>query len=130
MGRVRELKDEEVNYRFHEELSWYPGVIVDVQDRDFGYGDSVVFVIELDDAPTGDDGNPRREWAIASDNMTSQSKLTRWTKGIFGDDVFQTQGFVDLDLAVDERVEVMYEYGQKEDGTLNERIVQIRAARS
>lgn len=126
MGRVRELVP--ADYRYHEELTWYPGKIVDVQDEDFGFGPTVVFVIELDDAPKDDDGNPRLEKAMASDKLTPKAKLTKWVKGIFGDDIFETQGFVDLDLAAGERVEVMFEHGEK-DGTPNEKITQIRAER-
>lgn len=124
MSRVREF--QEADYRYHQELEWYPGIIVDVQDEDFGFGPTVVFVIELDDDPVDDDGNKRQVKAMASDKLTPNSKLTRWVKGIFGDDVLQ-QGVIDLDLATDERVRVMFEYGENSKGDPDEKITTIKA---
>lgn len=126
MSRMREFV--EADYRYHEELTWYPGTIVDVQDDDFGYGPTVVFVIELD-GEIDDEGNPREQKAMATDKLTPNAKLTRWVKGIFGEDVM-AQGAVDLDLATSERVEVMFEYGENSNGDPNEKITQIRALRS
>ena len=126
MSRVRQLVD--ADYRYHEELTWYPGAIVDVEDADFGFGPTVVFVIELDDDGVDDDGNPRQVRAMASDKLTPNAKLTRWVKGIFGPEMLET-GTVDLDLAVGERVQVMFEYGENNNGDPNEKITQIKAAK-
>lgn len=125
MSRVREFV--EANYRYHQELEWYTGTIVDVEDDDFGFGPTVIFNIELDDEED-QDGNPRITKAMASDKLTPNAKLTRWVKGIFGEDILD-QGVVDLDLAVDERVQVMFEYGENSNGDPDEKIVQIRKAR-
>lgn len=125
MSRVREFT--EANYRYHNELEWYPGVIVDVQDEDFGFGPTVVFVIELDDDPTDDDGNKRQVKAMASDKLTPNAKLTRWVKGIFGEEVLE-QGVIDLDLATQERVKVMFGYGENSKGDPDEKITEIRKA--
>lgn len=128
MGKVREF--QEANYRYHNELEWYPGIIVDVLDKDFGNGPTVVFVIELDGDGTDDEGNPRQTWAMASDTLTPKSKLTRFAKGIFGEDAVGPGQVIDLDLAVQERVEVMFEYGENSAGIPDEKITQIRKPRS
>jgi hypothetical protein len=127
MSRVREF--QEANYRYHNELEWYPGTIVDVLDEDFGYGPTVVFDIQLDGDGEDDEGNPRITKAMASDKLTPNSKLTRWVRGIFGEDAVGPGQVVDLDLATAERVEVMFEYGENKSGDPDEKIVQIRKAR-
>lgn len=123
MSRMREFV--EADYRYHEELRWYPGTIVDVQDDDFGYGPTVIFVIELDEDEPDDQGNPRQQKAMASDKLTPNAKLTRWVKGIFGEDIIN--GPIDLDLATAMRVEVMFEYGENTNGDPSEKITQIRS---
>lgn len=128
MGRVREFV--EANYRYHNELEWYPGTIVNVTDEDFGYGPTVVFHIVLDDDELDEEGNPRIQKAMASDSLTPNSKLTRWARGIFGEDAVGPGQAVDLDLAVQERVEVMFEYGENKKGDPDEKIVQIRKPRN
>lgn len=127
MSRVREFV--EADYRYHDELTWYPGTIVNVEDDDFGYGPTVVFVIELDDDPLDDELNRRQIKAMASDKLTPNSKLTKWVKGIFGSEVLE-QGAIDLDLATNTRVEVMFEHGENSEGSPNEKITQIKASRS
>lgn len=124
MSRVREFVD--ADYRFHDELTWYPGAIIRVEDDDFGFGPTVVFVIELDDDTPDDEGNAREVKAMASDKLTPNAKLTRWVKGIFGPDIMD-QGVVDLDLAVGRRIQVMFEYGENKDGNPSEKITQIKA---
>lgn len=124
MSRMRTFT--EADYRYHDELTWYPGTIVNVEDEDFGFGPTVVFVIELDDDPVDDEGNPRQVKAMASDKLTPNSKLTRWVKGIFGQQVVE-QGGVDLDLATGERIQVMFEYGENSNGDPSEKITQIKA---
>lgn len=128
MSRVREFVP--ADYRYHNELEWYPGTIVDVTDTDFGYGPTVVFDIVLDSDGEDDDGNPRIVKAMASDKLTANSKLTRWARGIFGEDAVGPGVPVDLDLATQERVEVMFEYGENKSGDPDEKITQIRKARS
>lgn len=128
MGRVREFTP--ANYRYHKELEWYKGTIVDVTDKDFGFGPTVVFDIQLDGDGEDDEGNPRIVKAMASDKLTANSKLTRWAKGIFGEDAVGPGKVVDLDLATQERIEVMFEYGENASGDPDEKITQIRRARS
>jgi hypothetical protein len=125
MGRVREFT--EANYRYHSELEWYPGVVVDIQDDDFGYGPTVILVIELDDDPLDDNGNKRQLKAMASDSLTPNSKLTKWVKGILGDEAVGPGQAVDLDLLTAERIEVMFEYGQNSKKEPDEKVTQIRA---
>lgn len=124
MGRVREFT--EADYRYHDELTWYPGTIVNVEDADFGFGPTVVFVIELDDDPLTDEGDKRQVKAMASDKLTPRSKLTRWVKGIFGEEVLE-EGVVDLDLATAERIQVMFEHSENSNGDPDEKITQIKA---
>lgn len=127
MSRVREFVP--ADYRYHNELEWYPGEIVGVDDTDFGFGPTVVFDIVLDDDGEDDDGNPRIVKAMASDKLTANSKLTKWVKGIFGEEAVGPGQVVDLDLAMSERVEVMFEHGENTKGDPDEKITQIRKAR-
>lgn len=128
MSRVREFTP--ANYRYHNELEWYRGTIVDVTDKDFGFGPTVIFDIVLDADGLDDEGNPRIVKAMASDKLTPNSKLTRWARGIFGDDAVAPGQVVDLDLAVQETIEVMFEFGENSTGDPDEKITQIRKARS
>lgn len=117
----------EADYRFHNELEWYPGECVNVSIEDYGFGDTVVFHIQLDDDGVDDEGNPRTQRAMASHSYTLRSKLTKFCKGIFGEENVGPGKSVDLDLAIGERVEVLFEYGENAQGVPNEKITQIRA---
>lgn len=127
MSRVKEFVP--ADYRYHRELEWYKGTITGIEDKDFGFGDTVVFNIVLEDDGDDDDGNPRIVKAMASDKLTANSKLTRWVKGIFGEDAVGPGKVVDLDFAVNEAVEVMFEFSENKSGDPDEKITQIRAAR-
>lgn len=128
MGKVREFIP--ADYRYHNELEWYKGTINSVDDEEFGFGPTVVFNIVLDGDGEDDDGNPRIVKAMASDKLTANSKLTRWVKGIFGEDAVGPGMVVDLDLALDEDIEVMFEFGENKSGDPDEKITQIRRAKS
>lgn len=111
---------EPANYRFHKEHQWYSGTITAIEDDEFSHGPVVKFIIDLDD------DDDREVHAIATDRLTPKSKLTGWTKGLFGENAVGEGKQVDLDDAIDMRVEVMFTYGQNTAGEPNESVSLMR----
>jgi len=115
MTRIRTF--EPANYRQHDELTWYPGTIAAIEDEDYGHGPALRLVIELD-------GEDRDVYAIATDKLTPKSKLTRWAKGIFGENALDDD--IDIDEAIGMRIEAMFEYGENTSGEPDEKVKALR----
>ncbi len=117
MTRMRTY--EPADYRQHEELVWYPGKIVAIEDEDYGHGPALRFVIQFDE-------EDRDTYAIATDKLTPKSKLTRWVKGLFGENALNEE--IDIDSAIGMRVEAMFEYGENANGEPDEKVKALKAA--
>lgn len=117
MTRMRTY--EPADYRQHDELVWYPGQIVAIEDEDYGHGPALRFVIQFDE-------EDRDTYAIATDKLTPKSKLTRWVKGLFGENALDDE--IDIDSAIGMRVEAMFEYGENANGEPDEKVKALKAA--
>ena len=121
MARIREY--EPADWRFHDEHTWYSGTVTEIEDDEFSHGAVVKFILNLDE----DEGD-RDVHAIATDRMTPKSKLTGWTRGLFGEKAIGEGTPVDLDEAIGMRVEVMFSHGTNSAGEPNETVTHLRRA--
>ena len=121
MVRIREY--EPADWRFHDEHTWYQASVAGIEDDEFSHGPVVKFILNLDE-----DDEDRDVHAIATDRLTPKSKLTQWTKGLFGEDAISEGKTVDLDDAAGMRVEVMFKHGTNSAGEPNETVTLLRRA--
>ena len=121
MARIRTY--EPADWRYHEEHTWYQGTVNSLEDDEFTHGPVVKFILDLDE-----DEDDRDVHAIATDRLTPKSKLTEWTKGLFGEDAIGEGSVIDLDNAVGMRVEVMFAHGTNSAGEPNETVTHLRRA--
>ena len=90
-----------------------------IEDEDYGHGPALRFVIQFDE-------EDRDTYAIATDKLTPKSKLTRWVKGLFGENALDDE--IDIDSAIGMRVEAMFEYGENANGEPDEKVKALKAA--
>lgn len=123
-----ELTATETTFELKEPDEWYTGQLVTIEETpDNGYGEGLKWVIEVD-GDTFEDGTPRQTWAFCSQKLSPRSKLYGWLKGFdMAPEAGQT---VDLAKLEGKAVDVMFEHGEKQDGTPTDKVVKIRASKT
>ena len=121
---------EAASFDLHEELEWYPGVVVSVTETDGQYGRQYELDIDMGDLDT--EGNPRYQKAWCNAKVTPGTKLGRWLAGVYGKDAIQPGRQVNVKDLEGKAVDVMFERYQGEyqgAPVERERVKELRAHR-
>ncbi len=108
-------------YELHEPDEWYSGVIVGVEDNQYGEKEpSFKFMIELD-------GEDRDTWLFTSQKYSDfPSKLWQLAEAVLGQ--APPEG-IDTDVFVGKRIDVMFRH-EDHDGRTREKVDRFRATRT
>ena len=109
------------SYELHQPDDWYSGVIVGVEESQYGENEpSFKFMIELD-------GEDRDTWLFTSQKYSDfPSKLWKLAEALLGE--APPEG-VDTDAFINKRIDVMFKH-QDDDGKTREKVDRFRATRA
>ena len=113
------IEKTEASYELHRPDDWYSGVILGVEENQYGDNEpSFKFLIELD-------GEDRDIWLFTSQKYF-RSKLWKLAETLVGD--APTEG-IDTDVFISKRIDVMFRH-EDHDGKTREKVDRFRATRT